>query len=176
MLGGRLRDIRQAKSRMFRLLSEQVVRMVQLQFIVSVVLFLLCLILLPRVGMSGLVMTIYPCMAAGYFALFLMYSVMLYLQYFNDLTGCVLTGGLFCAAVLAGSILCLQLPAYWYALGVFAGSVLGFSFAYFRVRWVERHLDEHIFCRGSLLQEKREPMPSAAVYTWLSQEEDAHEA
>ena len=83
---------------------------------------------------------------------------------------------LFCAAVLAGSILCLQLPAYWYALGVFAGSVLGFSFAYFRVRWVERHLDEHIFCRGSLLQEKREPMPSAAVYTWLSQEEDAHEA
>ena len=40
--------------------------------------------MLPLFGFSGLVMSIYPCLAAGYFILFLMYSAMLFLYYFND--------------------------------------------------------------------------------------------
>ena len=164
VIGGRLKDIMKAKGRMFRLFSDQIVRIVNIQFIISVVLFLVCLIVLPRLGMSGLVMSIYPCMAAGYFVLFITYTVILYLQYFNDLTGSMLTGIAFCVSVFIFSLLSMNLPEDWYALGVFAGSIVGWTVAYFRVRWVERHLNEHIFCRGSIVEELNRPMPSPKVY------------
>src|SRR5699024_1719753 len=127
VIGGRLKDIMKAKGRMFRLFSDQIVRIVNIQFIISVVLFLVCLIVLPRLGPSGLVMSTYPCMAAGYFVLFICYTVILYLQYFTDLTGSMLTGIAFCVSVFIFSLLSMNLPEDWYALGVFAGSIVGWT-------------------------------------------------
>ena len=164
VLGGRLKDIEKAKSRMFRLMGEQLMRVTQLQYIVSVVLFLLCIIFLPRMGMTGLVMTIYPCLAAGYFVLFLMYTVILFLQYFNDLTGSALTSLIFVVVTGIVSVFARNLPDYWYGVGVFAGSIAAWIFAYMRLRWLEKNLDAHIFCRGTLLERKNEPMPDAKVY------------
>lgn len=164
VLGGRLKDIVKAKARMFRLMGEQLMRVTQLQYIISVVLFLLCVILLPRFGMTGLVMAIYPCLAAGYFVLFLLYTIILFLQYFNDLTGSMLTSLIFVAITGIVSVFAKDFPDYWYGIGVFAGSIIAWSFAYMRMRWLEKHLDEHIFCRGTLLDKKNEPMPDAKVY------------
>lgn len=164
ILGGRLRDIRKAKNRMFRTLSDQIMRIVQIQFIVSVIIFLLCLIFLPRIGMSGMVMTIYPCLAAGYFVLFIVYSVLLFLQYFNDLTGAMLTSMAFCGSIFIFSILSKDFPIHWYGFGVFAGSIVGWTVGYIRIRWVEKHLDSHIFCRGTLLEKVNKRMPSSKVY------------
>lgn len=70
--------------------------LVRIQFIVSVVLYLLCVIFLPGMGFSGLVMQIYPCLAAGYFILFLLYAELIFLYYFNDMTGALLTAVCFC--------------------------------------------------------------------------------
>ncbi len=164
VLGGRLKDIVKAKARMFRLMGEQLMRVTQLQYIISVVLFLLCIIFLPRLGITGLVMTIYPCLAAGYFVLFLLYTIILFLQYFNDLTGSMLTGLIFVSVTGLVSFIAKSFPDYWYGIGVFAGSIIAWSFAYMRLRWLERHLDEHTFCRGTLLESKKEPMPDAKVY------------
>ncbi len=164
VLGGRLKDIEKAKKRMFRLMGEQLMRVAQLQYIISVVLFLLCIILLPRFGITGLTMSIYPCLAAGYFVLFLLYTAILFLQYFNDLTGCVLTSLLFAAITGVVSVFAREFPDYWYGIGVFVGSIIAWTFAYFRLRWAERHLDEHIFCRGTLLEKASGPMPSSRVY------------
>ena len=36
----------------------------------------------------------------------------------------------------------------WYGMGLVAGSFTGFTIAYFRLRFMERHMDEHIFCGG----------------------------
>ena len=54
--------------------------------------------------MGGMVMRIYPCMAAGYFILFLMYAAILFLYYYNDLTGAVLTTLGFCGVTFLGSV------------------------------------------------------------------------
>lgn len=70
VIGGRWEDINNAKNRMFRQLASELMNLVRIQFIVSVVLYLLCVIFLPGMGFSGLVMQIYPCLAAGYFILF----------------------------------------------------------------------------------------------------------
>jgi hypothetical protein len=47
---------------------------------------------------------------------------------------------------------------------VIVGSLTGFVIAYLRLRWVEKHLDEHIFCRGTLFPTKLSKKPSTLVY------------
>ena len=156
-------DIMTAKKRMFRQLAEDLVGLVRIQFIVSVILYFPITILMPRMGYGGLVLEFYHCLAAGYFPLFVMYAAILFLQYFDDQSGALLTAVLFFTTVLAGSIVGTHLPYLWAGIGVFMGSVTGFLSAYFRLRWVERNLDVHVFCTGCLLEPAGGAMPSARV-------------
>ena len=163
--GGRGEDIRVAKKRMFRLLSEELVSLARVQFIISLIIFLLAMVLLPKFGFGGLTLRIYPCLAAGYFILFLMYAEIIFLYYFNDLSGAVLTGVAFCLSVLVGSIISTQFQDIWYGAGLMAGSFVGWTAGYLRLRWLERNLDEHIFCKGILMKSRHLPKPSSKVYS-----------
>ena len=78
VIGGKRADIDNAKRRMFRTIANELMSLVRIQFIISVVVYLLCIGLLPQYGFCGRVMRIYPCMAAGYFVLFV----------FNDIRRC----------------------------------------------------------------------------------------
>lgn len=164
VIGGRGRDIRKAQVRMFRQLSGELVELVRVQFIISVVIFLIFMVFLPQFGFSGLIMQIYPCLAAGYFAMFLMYAAIIFMYYFNDLTGALMTSVLFWLATLAGSIAATYLPTIWYGVGLMIGALSAWTYVYFRLRWIERNLDVHIFCKGRLIAETKGKMPGAKVY------------
>lgn len=170
VIGGRWTDIENTKKRMFRQIATELLNLVRIQFIISVVVFLLCIIFLPRFGFSGLVMRIYPCLAAGYFILFIMYSAIIFLYYFSDMTGSLLTALTFCLVTFLGSVFASHLDAAWYGLGVVLGSAAGFTVAYFRLRWVERHMDVHIFCRGSILKRGRGKRPAGQIFDRYNQE------
>lgn len=162
--GGRGLDIENTRKRMFRQLSNELMSLVRLQFIVSVILYLLFLIFLPQAGYSGLVMRIYPFLAAGYFILFLMYSEIIFLYYIEDMKGALLTAVCFCAVTFLLSLAATKLPAMFFGLGAWAGSLTGFLIAYQRLRWLEQNLDAHIFCRGNLIPSRRMEKPSSKVY------------
>lgn len=164
VIGGRGSDINITKKRMFMQLSNELMNLVRIQFIISVIIFLICIIVLPRFGFSGLTLRIYPCLAAGYFILFIMYSEILFLYYFNDLKGAVLTSVMFCIVTFWGSIVATYLPDIWYGAGMLAGALVGWTVAYFRLRWVEKNLDRHIFCRGSILKKGKGKKPSYKIY------------
>lgn len=164
VIGGRGMDIEIAKKRMFRLLSEELMSLARVQFIVTLVLFLVCMIFLPKFGFGGMTMRMYPCLAAGYFILFLVYAEIIFLYYFNDLTGAVLTGVSFCVSIAIGSVFATHLTDIWYGIGVVIGSFIGWTVAYARLRWLEKNLDVHIFCDGHLLQQQKEKRPSSKVY------------
>lgn len=164
VIGGKKSDIESAKRRMFRQLGNELMNLMRVQFIISVVIYLLCIVLLPQFGFAGTVMQIYPCLAAGYFILFLMYAAILFLYYYNDMAGAVLTTLSFCGVTLVCSIFSMRLTEIWYGLGVVLGSFTGWTVAYMRLRWVERHLDTHVFCQGMLLKQERVPKPSGLVY------------
>nr|MBP3597947.1 exopolysaccharide Pel transporter PelG [Eubacterium sp.] len=164
VIGGRDMDIELTKNRMFRQLAEELMNLVRIQFIVSVILFFVCIILLPQFGFGGMVMKIYPCLAAGYFILFVMYAAIIFLYYFNDLSGALATAIVFCSCTMLGSIVATHFSEIWYGIGVFAGSFLGFCVAYFRLKWLEGHLDEHIFCRGTILQAGHGKRPASKVF------------
>ncbi len=162
--GGRGMDIRETKSRMFEQLSDELVNLVRIQFIVTVMLFFLCMIFMPQFGFGGLVMQIYPCLTVGYFILFVMYAAIIFLYYFNDLKGAVFTSLAFVLATLAGSLVAIHLTPMWYGIGLVFGAFVGWSVSYIRLRWVERRLDIHIFCKGNLMKRGEGKKPSNLVY------------
>lgn len=164
VIGGRGRDIRKAQVRMFRQLSGELIELVRVQFIISVVVFLVFLVFLPQFGFSGLIMQIYPCLAAGYFAMFIMYAAIIFMYYFNDLTGALSTSVLFWLSTLVGSVVATRLPATWYGLGLMLGALTAWFYVYFRLRWIERNLDVHIFCKGRLIGTAKGKMPQARVF------------
>ena len=164
VIGGRWSDISNAKRRMFRQLAGELMNLVRIQFIISVVVYLICIVVLPQSGFSGMIMKIYPCLAAGYFILFLMYSAIIFLYYFDDLNGALGTAVLFCTVTLIGSVIATHLPVIWYGSGVLEGAFVGWCVAYWRLRWVERHMDVHVFCRGTLISYGKGKMPSGMVY------------
>lgn len=165
VIGGRLRDITKAKNRMFSLLSYQLMDVVRNQFIISVILYLICVVFLPQFGFAGLVMEIYPCLAAGYFVIFLLYSCIIFLYYFSDVVGSLLTAATFLVLTTVVSIFARNLPTIWYGIGTFIGAFAGWCVAYSRLRWVEKNLDEHIFCQGDLIPREFSAMPTSIVYT-----------
>lgn len=164
VIGGRGIDIENAKRRMFGQLSDELMNLVRIQFIISVVIFFLCIIFLPQMGFGGLVMSIYPCLAAGYFILFIMYAAIIFLYYYSDLTGAMITALCFCATTLAVSVFATKLAPIWYGSGLAAGAFVGWSMAYHRLRVMEKNLDVHIFCRGSIMKKGYGKMPSNKVY------------
>lgn len=165
VIGGKLDTIEKAKNRMFRTLSNQLLTLVRLQFCVSIVIFLLANIFLPILGCSGITMQIYSLMAVGYFMSFLYYSLMLYLYYFNDLSGAAVSALIFAGVTVIGSFLSMQLPVIWYGLGFTVASLAAFSYSYFRLRWIEKRLDHFIFCRGSIMEKGVGKKPSSLVFS-----------
>ena len=164
VIGGRGADIQNTKRRMFRQLASELMTLARIQFIISVVVYLICMVVLPGLGFSGMTLKIYPSLAAGYFILFLMYSAIIFLYYFNDLTGAVWTSVLFFLVTWIGSILAARQSPIWYGAGVIAGSFVGWTTAYLRLRWVEKHMDVHVFCRGTLIPRGKGKKPSGKVF------------
>ncbi len=170
VIGGKGADIDSAKREMFRQLSVELMNLVRIQFIITTIVYLVAVVVLPHLGISSLTMRIYPCLVAGYFILFLMYSEIVFLYYYDDLAGAAMTSILFCLVTCLGSILATRLPELWYGLGVVLGAFTGWTFAYFRLRYMEKHLDAHIFCRGSMLMHGTGEQPTGQVFDKRSQE------
>jgi hypothetical protein len=92
-----------------------------------------------------------------------MYSSIIFLYYFNDMTGSVLTAIAFLAGTWGGSLYARTLPQMWYGLGVVIGASVGWAMGYARLRWVEKNIDRHIFCQGQLIPMGKGKMPSREV-------------
>lgn len=93
-----------------------------------------------------------------------MYSEIIFLYYYNDLNGAVLTSLSFCLVTFLGSIFASGLSELWYGLGLVMGAFTGWTVAYIRLRYIEKHLDAHIFCEGSLLKPGMGTQPPGKVY------------
>lgn len=164
VIGAKKADIENDKRQMFRQMGISLMNLARIQFIITVAIYLLCVVMLPLFGFSGLVMSIYPCLAAGYFILFLMYSAMLFLYYFNDMSGMVMATLSFFAVTFIGSIFATRLDEIWYGLGVVLGSFTGWTVTYMRLRWIEKNIDRHVFCNGNLMKRGKGERPSSKVF------------
>ena len=125
-------------------------------------------------GFAGTILRIYPCLAAGYFILFLMYAEILFLYYFKDKTGVVATTFMFCLVTFLGSIAASHLEEIWYGTGLVVGAFVGWTIAYMRIRWMEKHLTAFVFSQGALIKQRKEEAPSSMVYCRYEEDTVSH--
>ena len=164
VIGKTLRDIDITKKSMFRLLTQQIKYLVGIQVVITMIIFLIAIVILPILGFAGSVITIYPSLTGAYFVIFLMYCNIIFMFYFDDNKGAMLTSIIFCISVLIGSIFSIRLSEHLYGLGTFLGGFISWSVSYFRIGYMERHFDEHIFCRGNILKKVVGEVPDSRVY------------
>ena len=165
VINEKLAAIEESKTRMFRTLSMQLLSLVQMQFIVSVILFLLTYAFLPALGFSGLTMQIYPMLAFGYFVSYIMYAGILFLYSFNDTRGSLMASLLFAGISLSASFLSARLPSEWYGAGFALAALVAFVFLFFRLRWLEKHIDSYVFCTGTIMESAKHKKPPDTVFT-----------
>ena len=96
--------------------------------------------------------------------MFLMYGGMVFLYYYNDLIGAILTSASFVIVDFFVSLWATKLNSIWYGLGLLAGALVAWVICYFRLRWVERNIDKHIFCEGNIKPYGKGKRPKQLVY------------
>ena len=151
VIGGGSDDIRFAKQEMFRSMAREMNYMLQFQVLITISVYVFCLLVLPMLGVAGLTLAIYPTLAVAYLVIYVLYMLVVFMYYLEDYRGALYSTATFFAATVAASLLAARLlPQEAYGLGVFAGAFAGWTVGYFRLRWLERTFDQHIFCRGHL--------------------------
>lgn len=164
IMGATLKDIELAKKNMFKLLNQQLSYVVRMQLVISVLIFLVAIIFLPDYGFSGLEITIYPSVAAAFFCIYVMYCNNIFLCYFNDNLGVCLMGLIFFTGTVAGTLVSRTLAPQYYGLGPLFGALLGWTFSYFRIRFLERNFDYHIMCNMKVIKVNKGEKPDSLVY------------
>ena len=162
------REIDKAKNDMFRLLIQQISFVVQVQAIITCIIFFLVVIFFPSIGFSGITMQLYPALTAAYYVIFLMYCNVVFLYYFADMTGAFLTTLFFFLGVLIGSIISMQFSVRYYGVGAFAGALIGWTFSFFRIYYLEKHFDAHIYQKGELTQLVKRKIPTSVSFQLYS--------
>jgi len=152
ILGGMGGEITKAKSSMFAVLLNEIVYIVHLQLVITAGIFLIVNMFSQSLGFGGLTMIIYPTLAAGYFAAFIMYAMLIFLYYFSDEIGALMAAAAFFAGTFAATLVARQMGPQFFGLGLFFGAFAGWSVAYFRLRHIEANLDYMIFCKGEIVK------------------------
>lgn len=117
-----------------------------------------------KIGFDSVTMTIYPMLVVAFLGIFMMYGNIIYLYYFADMTGAFLTGALFFAATLTCSLFSNKWPIPFWGAGVFIGMLVGWTYSFFRIRWIERNLDTFIFCDYKVVDTMKSSNKGKVVY------------
>ena len=155
VIGAAGKDIRRTKRDMIETLRRETLYIIQLQAIVNILVYLGAIVVLPRLGIEGMVLTMYPVLSVAYMVMYLVQCLMIYLYYLNDAAGAAVVGLTLALGALAGSLVSAALPPAQAGLGVAFGGLCAFTVAFFRIRYILIHLDRHIFGRGSVVPRAR---------------------
>lgn len=164
VIGGTYKMIAKARKKLFRTLSQQVIQVFGTQIAITSVIFFFMQLYGTRIGFDSVTMSIYPVLVVAFLGIFMMYGNIIYLYYFADMTGAVITGALFCAVTFAGSLFSRNFPVPLWGAGVFFGMLAGWTYSFFRIRWIERNLDTFIFCDYKVIDTMKSSNKGKVVY------------
>lgn len=155
IIGASGKDILKAKQRMIEVLRKEFLYIVQLQIIINICVFVLVIAFAADLGISGRILTMYPVMSMAYMLIYLVQCMTIFQYYLDDGGGAVLVGLIFMLGNTVGSLISVHFAPVFAGCGVLFGTFLSFTFAFFRIRYMLVHLDEHIYCRGNVVSMKK---------------------
>lgn len=152
VLGGTGKDIIMAKDKMFKTLVREIFYIVQIQTIISIAVFLLLMIFASFLGFGGIIMSIYPALAAGYFLIFIMYCMIVFLYYFDDGIGAFISTLFFFIVTFVAAIISTNLKPNLYGISPFIGAFVGWTIAFYRLKYVEHNINRVVFSKGLIVK------------------------
>lgn len=155
VVGAADKDIRRAKRDMIETLRRETLYIIQIQSIVNILVYLGAIAVLPKLGIEGLVLTMYPVLSVAYMIIYLVQCLMIYLYYLNDVSGAITVGFTLLAGAMIGSLIAVKLPPAQAGLGAAFGGLCAFTVSFFRIRYILIHLDDHIFGQGRIVPRMR---------------------
>ena len=164
VIGGTYKMIAKGRKKLFRTLSQQIIQVFGTQIAITSVIFLFMVLFGKKIGFDSVTMTIYPMLVVAFLGIFMMYGNIIYLYYFADMTGAFLTGALFFAVTLIASLFSSKWPIPFWGTGVFIGMLTGWTYSFFRIRWIERNLDTFIFCDYKVVDTMKSSNKGKVVY------------
>lgn len=175
ILGGIGEDIVTAKKNMFKMLVKEIVFIVQMQMIITVIIFLFIMIFSSFLGFGGLVISIYPALAAAYYIIFIMYCMIVFLYYFDDRISAFISSLIFFAVTFAVSVICTHLKPSLYGLGPVLGAFSGWTASFFRLKYIERNLESQMYCKGDIIKRVYQSEPKLGNLIEINRENGTKE-
>lgn len=164
VLGGTYKMVSKGRKKLFRTLSQQMGQIFTTQMAITCVIYLLVISFGPSIGIDSVTLAIYPALVVAFLGIFMMYGNLVYLYYFSDLKGASLTGMIFFVITLIGSIISSGYDAPFWGVGVLAGMLAGWSYSFFRIRWIERNIDAYIFCGFKVVDTMKSSNKGKVIY------------
>ena len=175
VLGNTYKIISKNRRKLFRTLTQQIGQIFATQMAITSIIFILISSYGVLLGIEDVTLSIYPVLTVAFLGIFIMNGNLVYLYYFDDSTGAVITGGIFFLTTLAGSMWSRTLSTNGWGAGVFLGMIAGLTFSYFRIRWLERNLDEFIFCGYEVVNTTTSQNPRVNVVYRKAKQEEVNE-
>lgn len=172
IIGAAGKEIRRAKQKMIETLRRETIYIIQIQIIVNIIVYIAAIVVLPKIGIEGVILSMYPVLSVGYMILYLVQCFMIYLFYLDDAKGAAAVGAVFLTATLLGSLWSVYLPPALAGLGVVIGASCGFTVAFFRIRYMLIHLDKHIYGRGKIVRQIKtitKQQSTTTVYSFVNE-------
>lgn len=166
VIGAAGKDIRRAKRNLIETLRRETLYIIQLQAIINILVYLGAIAVLPRLGIGGLVLSMYPVLSMAYMVIYLVQCFMVYLYYLKDARGAAAVAVAFFVGNFIGSLVAVGLPPIQAGLGAAFGALCAFTAAFFRVRYILIHLDEHIFGQGTVTPRIRSRKARSVITTY----------
>ncbi len=164
VIGGTYRQIQKNKRILFRTLAQQLLRLFAIQSMITAIMFLIVVIFLPQLFFASMIIEIYPILSLGYFVLYLMYSLIIYLYYFNDQFGCMILSIIFVGVSFIATLFTRNLDIAFYGFGFGIGALAGFTFGFFRLKFIEKNINKHIFCDDAVVKPVKRAPKRNVVY------------
>lgn len=164
VLGGTYKMLVKGRKKMFRTLSQQIGQIFSTQVAITSVIYLLIISFGTSLGIDSVTLAIYPALVVAYLGIFMMYGNLVYLYYFSDLKGAMITGGIYFLVTLGASLASSQYEAPFWGMGALVGMLAGWSYSFFRIRWIERNFDTYIFCDYKVVDTMKSSNKGRIVY------------
>ena len=155
LYGGRLSDIKAAKTDMVKTLYRELAHMMELQLIFTIIAVTLLGNYLGSVGLDVEMQGIYRVLCFGYCIYGMVKCLIIILLYFDDRKGACIGATMFTVLSILLSILTLFTGIRTWGIGFLAAGLLSSVYIMIRLRRYLERLEYHVFCEQPLFTNDR---------------------
>jgi len=139
--------IEKNRIQMVRTITLELFYIYEVQLIITLLFTSLGIIFLPMIGYGGLVLNYFPILGISLYTTSLMYFTTVFLYYFDDQAGSLMTMLVFFVVTLAATLIVLRLGISYFPLPLLAGGMASWIYAFLRLRDYLGNINAQLFCR-----------------------------